>query len=199
MTSDLAAVDPAVDPSTNPHIVQLFDAPRSLADAVSLFLIEGRALGHHLLVIARPSNWLLIKGYLEQRGVPVDDPAERITYFDAHTVRNQITTRGLLDPVKVRAAVEGLLAPHAASSKGLRIYGEVVELFAEEGSFAAAETLEACWNEVRTKYAFTLLCGYASAHFADPRHADHLRETIRLHTCARSQSADSLGSWLTTR
>ena len=54
--------------------MQLFDAPRSLADAVSHFLIEGRARGDHLLVIARASHWQLIRAYLERRGCPVDDP-----------------------------------------------------------------------------------------------------------------------------
>src|SRR6266850_3224298 len=61
------------------HIVQLFDAPRSLADAVSQFLIEGRALGNKLLVIARASHWTLVEGYLERRGFPVGDPSTPLT------------------------------------------------------------------------------------------------------------------------
>src|SRR5262245_55812582 len=69
------------------HIVQLFDAPRSLADAVSHFLIEGRARGNHLLVLARASHWQLIRAYLERRGFPVADPDERLAVVDARKFR----------------------------------------------------------------------------------------------------------------
>ena len=79
--------------STTPHIVQLFDAPRSLADAVSHFLIEARGRGDHLLVIARASHWQLIRAYLERRGVDVDAPSERITIVDARKIRSRMMRR----------------------------------------------------------------------------------------------------------
>ena len=54
MGSKVMAANGSPASRKNPaHIVQLFDAPRSLADAVSHYLIEGRAEGQHLLVIAR--------------------------------------------------------------------------------------------------------------------------------------------------
>src|SRR6476620_11335960 len=80
------------------HMVQLFDAPRSLADAVSHFLIEGRGRGDHLLVITRASHWQLIRAYLERRGCAVDDPSERLTVVDARKLRGRMMRRGVLDP-----------------------------------------------------------------------------------------------------
>jgi hypothetical protein len=182
------------------HMVQLFDAPRSLADAVSHFLIEGRGRGDQLLVITRASHWQLIRAYLERRGCPVDDPSERLTVVDARKLRSRMMRRGVLDPVRVEETLGGMIAElSTARSEGLRVYGEIVELFAEEGNFEQACTLEDYCNHLQEKYRFTLLCGYTAAHFADPCNAQHLRDVFGRHTTVKSQSADSLGTWLTTR
>jgi hypothetical protein len=180
------------------HLVQLFDAPRSLADAVSHFLIDGRAAGSHLLVIARASHWQLLRLYLERRGVPVDDPAERLTVIDARKIRARMMRRGILDPTRMHDTVGELIAQLAAQPGGLRVYGEIVELFAEEGNFEQACELEDYWNHLHEKYGFTLLCGYSAAHFADPIHAASLHAICARHTGVRSQPSDTLGSWLTS-
>ena len=185
--------------SLHEHIVQLFDAPRSLADAVSQFLIEGRALGNKLLVIARASHWTLIEGYLERRGFPIDDPSALLTVVDARKLRSRIMRRGVVDPQSMHETLGDMVEQLAAEPGGLRVYCELVELFAEEGAFDQAATLEDYWNHLGEQSAFTLLCGYSAAHFADPRHAHNLREICSRHTSVRSQSADSLGTWLTNR
>jgi len=186
-------------PHPHAHMVQLFDAPRSLADAVSHFLIEGRARGEHLLVIARASHWQLIRAYLERRAFPVDDGAELLTVIDARKIRARMMRRGLLDPGRMEETLGTMMAEFATGSRGLRVYGEVVELFAEEGNFEQACALEDYWNHLHGKYRFTLLCGYSAAHFADPCHSQHLRDVFGRHTSVKSQSADSLGSWLASR
>jgi hypothetical protein len=181
------------------HVVQLFDAPRSLADAVSHYLIEGRAAGQHLLTIARASHWQLIRAYLERRGLPVEDGAEHLTVIDARKIRARIMRRGVLDPARMEETLGGMVTELSAGRRGLRVYGEIVELFAEEGNFEQACALEDYWNHLQARYGFTLLCGYSAAHFADPRNTHHLREVCGRHTAIKSQPADSLGTWLTTR
>jgi len=183
----------------HPHLVQLFDAPRSLADAVSHYLIEGRAAGQHLLVIARASHWQLIRAYLERRGLPVANGSENLTVIDARKIRARLMRRGVLDPARMEDTLGGMLTELSVAPGGLRAYGEIVELFAEEGNFEQACALEDYWNHLQGKYGFTLLCGYSAAHFADPRNTHHLREVCGRHTAVKTQPADSLGTWLTTR
>jgi hypothetical protein len=182
-----------------PHLVQLFDAPRSLADAVSHYLIEGRAAGQHLLVIARASHWQLTRAYLERRGFAVEDASADLTVIDARKIRTRLMRRGVLDPARMDETLGGMLTELSAAPGGLRMYGEIVELFAEEGNFEQACSLEDYWNHLQKKYGFMLLCGYSAAHFADPRNSHHLREVCGRHTAVKSQPADSLGTWLTTR
>ena len=192
------AHDSAVLSATHPHIVQLFDAPRSLADAVSHFLIDGRAHGDHLLVIARASHWQLIRAYLERRGVNADDPSERLTVIDARKIRARLMRRGVLAPARMEETLDGLVAELASGPGGLRAYGEIVELFAEEGNFEQACALEDYWNYLQENYRFTLLCGYSAAHFADPKNSRYLRDVCVRHSMIKTQSADALGTWLTT-
>jgi MEDS: MEthanogen/methylotroph, DcmR Sensory domain len=142
-----------------PHLVQLFDAPRSLADAVSHYLIDGRAAGQHALVIGRTSHWQLIRAYLERRAFPVDESTEHLTVLDARKVRARIMRRGVLDPARMEETLAGMLAALSAVPGGLRVYGEIVELFAEEGNFEQACVLEDYWNHLQKTYGFTLLCG----------------------------------------
>ncbi len=199
VVSPTRAHDGSVPGDMHTHVVQLFDAPRSLADAVSHFLIEGRGRGDHLLVITRASHWQLIRAYLERRGCPVDDPSERLTVVDARKLRSRMMRRGALDPARMEETLGGMIAELSTAPEGLRVYGEIVELFAEEGNFEQACTLEDYCNHLQQKYRFTLLCGYSAAHFADPASSHHLREICNRHSAVKSQSADSLGTWLTTR
>lgn len=52
------------------------------------------------------------------------------------------------------------------------------------------------WNQLGAKASFTLLCGYASAHFGDPRHAAALHRICRAHARADTYPGDLLGAWL---
>jgi hypothetical protein len=189
----------SLSPAAPAHHVQLFDAPRSLADAVSHYLIEGRNQGEQLLVIARASHWQLIQAYLERRGFPVDASSDILTVIDARKLRSRLTRRGVLDPALVTETLGGMLAELSDVPRRVRVYGEVVELFAEEGNFEQACALEDYWNHLQKTHGFTLLCGYSAAHFADPRNSCHLRDVCERHTAVKSQPADALGTWLTTR
>jgi DcmR-like sensory protein len=193
------ANQPSSSLKTPAHIVQLFDAPRSLADAVSHYLIEGRAACQHLLAIARASHWQLIRAYLERRGLAVEDSSAHLTVIDARKIRARMMRRGVLDPARMEETLTRMLTELSSAPGGLRVYGEIVELFAEEGNFEQACALEDYWNHLQKKYGFMLLCGYSAAHFADPGNTYHLREVCARHTAVKSQPADSLGTWLTTR
>jgi hypothetical protein len=182
------------------HLVQLFDAPRSLADTVSRYLAEGWTRGDQLLVIARPRNWELIAGYLEGRGCPVRDTSahERIHVIDAVQLLRRIRRRGAFDRGRAQQLLTSIVADAAAPARPLCVYGELVELLAEEGNFETAGVVEDVWNDLRASFTFRLLCGYLAAHFADPRTATSLRRICDKHTAVQTHSADSLGSWLTS-
>ena len=81
----------------------------------------------------------------------------------------------------------------------LWIYGEMVDVLAEERNFAAARYLEELWNELGLRQSFTLLCGYSSAHFADASMAHMLAEICNRHTHIHSGDEDVMGNWVLKR
>ena len=72
----------------------------------------------------------------------------------------------------------------------------MVDLLAEEGNLDAAHELEELWNEIADRYSITLLCGYAAAHFSDPRTAQMLRAICDAHTRVAARTDDTLGNWV---
>jgi hypothetical protein len=84
----------------------------------------------------------------------------------------------------------------ARSAHGLRIYGEMVDILAEERNFGAVRQLEDLWNGLAARQSFQLLCGYSSAHFADPETAHLLPHICSRHTDVVIDDDDVLGRWV---
>ena len=101
---------------------------------------------------------------LERRGFAVEDSSADLTMIDARKIRTRLMRRGVLDPARMDETLGGILTELSAAPGGLRVYGEIVELFAEEGNFEQACSLEDYWNHLQKKYGFMLLCGYSAAH-----------------------------------
>ena len=178
------------------HMVQLFDEPESRAEGVAAFLYRALCDGAPLLVVARPINWTPIRARLESMGCRVAetihegrlvvlDAAATLASFVEDTPNSTLFQRHLGDTI-ARLSKHGQV--HA--------YGEMVDILAEQGRFDAAHELEMLWNQLAARESFTLLCGYASAHFGDARDADALRRICRAHTQVRAEESDLLGTWL---
>ena len=181
------------------HLVQLFDSPESLCESVGAFLHGALHGGAHLLVVAKPANAEGIGEVLRSLG---HDPAAlieqaRLTVLNARLtlssfMRNGLPVKDLFD-ANVGELVKALCADAPVP---LHVYGEMVELLAEEGNFRGAGELERLWNELAEGHSFTLLCGYSSAHFAPVDAAAPLQHICRAHTRINQSAADFLGTWL---
>jgi hypothetical protein len=181
------------------HVVRLFDDADSLAETVAAFLYEGWNQDETLLVVARPENWALVARGLGASGCPVNEAAlsGRLVVLDAATTLAKFFRNSRPVADRFEDTLGKLVARLCdQSGKPLRIYGEMVDILAEQGDFVSATDLERLLNELGTKYPLRLLCGYASGHFGDPRTADLLREICSAHDHACATPSDLLGSWL---
>lgn len=181
------------------HILQLFDTPDSLGNVVSAFLYEGWEAGEHLLVLAKPRHWGRIADRLARRGCSESDAVEqgRLTVLDVHAALPGFMRGQLVDEALFLSTIGALVARLASDSRGgLRIYGELVEVLAEEANFEAVRQLEDVWNRLREQHQFTLLCGYSAAHFAGFGATPALRAICDRHTRVQRNASDVLGSWL---
>ncbi len=180
------------------HVAHFFDTAESLAETVAAFVSEGLALGEHILLVITPDRLKLVQKKLAQNGVACEDPAiaRHLTILDADATLDCIVRSSYPDRRRFDAVVGTIVRDLSRRADGLRAYGEMVDLLAADGDFAAAHRLETLWNELGEQCAFTLLCGYSAVHFGDPRSADALRLLCGTHVHVHAKPADYLSAWL---
>jgi hypothetical protein len=186
------------DGAATAHEVQLFDSEESRADAVAEFFGEGFLSGDSMLAVVDAQHWYAIAMRMVANGLPVDD-AMRVGQFvvrDAEATLQTFMRRDRPDSRLFVATVGTLVSGLAARGRRLRIYGEMVDVLAAQGDYAAARELEEMWNELGSYRAFTLFCGYNAAHFGDPRNAVDLRRICTAHSDVRSDRRDPLAAFL---
>ena len=72
---------------------------------------------------------------------------------------------------------------HASGTAGpVRVFGELVALLWESGQAGAAIDVEALWNEMASRYSFSLLCGYSAQSVSSPELSDALTQVCLAHT-----------------
>jgi hypothetical protein len=179
------------------HHVQLFDSSKSLVETVSEFLAAGFHRGEPLLIVATPPHRELLSRGLESAGVSVHNAmlANRIVMADAAQTLDKFLRRDVPSPIAFDEVIGGLLA-RLADGRRLCIYGEMVDVLAARGNYKGAQLLEELWNSLAERESFTLLCGYASGHFGDPRTAKHLGEICAAHHHLQRKPGDLLASFL---
>ena len=180
-----------------PHAVQLFDADASRARAVASFVREGLQSRERVVVVMRAQAWTLAAVSLAN-DVALSDAidAGRLTVLDADATLERLMRDGALDPVVFAEMVGPLVAAEVPGTRGLRIYGEMVDLLAAGGDFAAAQQLESLWNDLRSRTPFKLFCGYSSMHFPGSDGREALRAIRRLHTHTHLSAQDVIGMHL---
>lgn len=182
------------------HIVQFFDLPETLATSVARFVHEALVSGQNALVVARPSNVSAIGRELAARGLSPQEAidAGRLVIRDAGVLLSEFMSPTGPRPDAFEATVGGSVRDlEGQSPAGLSVYGEMVDILASEGSFDAAEQLEALWNDLGGRVPFTLMCGYSAAHFAANSTAQsRLHRICALHSDVRQDRTDMLATWL---
>ena len=185
--------------SEGQHVFRLFDTTDSVAGTVATFLCDGWDAGDWMLVVIKMRNWYPVERRLRRRGFPVASALEdgRLIVLDAAMTQPAIMNGELPDREGFFSTLGRLVARLWTASNGrLRIYEEHAELLAEEGNFDGAYVLEQLWEEIRGRFACTVLCGYSAAHFADAASADALRRICQSHSDVQCESSDILARWL---
>ena len=114
--------------------------------------------------------------------------------LDAKDTLRRIMRRGYVNAVQFDDVVGRLVRTLNARAQGVRVYGAMVDLLAEDRDFPRAADLENLWNQLGREVPFTLLCGYHAAHFGDPRNADALRLLCQWHSEINENSYDDLAA-----
>jgi hypothetical protein len=123
----------------------------------------------------------------------------RLSVLDAATTLARTTRFGVVDRQLFFGHLGALVGRLVTESTGVRIYGEMVELLAEEGDLHGAQLVERLWNELSDRQPFSLLCGYSAAHFTDAHALPALHAICGAHSRVQQDTSDLLGNWLISR
>jgi hypothetical protein len=181
------------------HLLRLFDTIESRADTIGAYVKRGLAANQHVVLFAKSAHWKAADKRLSsgRRCVGSAFAAGRLTVLDAHETLDEITKQGLPDRARFSACIARAIPQNRRPQKcGVRVYGEIVDLLAEELNFAGVISLEKLWNDQLKTRRFTLMCGYSSAHFGNPLARSALRAICRCHSRIERAEDDSLGSFL---
>jgi hypothetical protein len=166
------------------HRMQVFDSAESAADTVAAFLREGLACGDTLLVTMRLAHWNLVSARLVSASLADAIAKGQLTVLDANRTLGRIMWNGIPSEALFEDAVGKLVRQLAARAGRLRVYGDMVDILAGEGNFAAARDLESFWMRLLPGHCITLFCGYSAAHVQGTA-SDPLQSILTLHSQIR--------------
>ena len=173
--------------SHHDHTAHFYDNEKQLNDAVSSFLHEGFSAGQPLVVIATPKHRQSLARVLKSRGLEVRKAVQsgRLAWRDARQTLDRVMVNQVPDANLFSQHVGGLIAFALARTPmtgTLRAYGEMVDELWRAGNQEGALRLEEMWNELATRYSFSLFCGYDMANFSRESDAPALKAVCDRHS-----------------
>jgi len=159
--------------------------------------MTGFQRGEALLVVATPEHRELLTLKLEQGGVNIREAtmASRLVLLDAAQTLDKFMRKNTPSRIAFDEVV-GTQVARLAEHGRVCIYGEMVDVLAARGLYKAAYQLEVLWNALGKREPFTLFCGYASGHFADPKGASALGPICEAHSHLHRKKDDLLAEYL---
>ena len=171
-------------PASSDHIVQVYQDPGFLAEAVSQFIGSGLRRGEGALVIARPAHWEFFARQLRADGCDVSGALSvgQLAYLDAHTLLSKLMRNGIPDEKLFRETVGGAVEDMRRRFGGLRAFEEVVDLLWQDGSREAAILLEELWDDLAKVQPFSLLCAYFMDLLDDGSYGGPIESVCQVHS-----------------
>jgi hypothetical protein len=144
------------EPAHGDHIVQIYQDPAFLAEAVAEYLGTGLKRGEAAIVIARPEHTARFVEKLGARAEP-----GQLVLLDAEETLAKFMADGMPQWNAFHEVVGGLIAQVRLQYPTVRAYGEMVDILWQQGNREAATRLEEFWNELTRLQTFSLFCAYA--------------------------------------
>jgi hypothetical protein len=157
MTSDVLR-----QPGRCDHFVQTYTDDHHLAAVVADYLGSGLTRNEAAVMMATSPHVQFVLRRLSMLGIDVPGAIDRrqVLILDAQETLASFMIDGWPDRNRFLRIVAAALEPvRPAASRGVRLYGEMVELLWRHSADATME-LERLWNEVLRAEGASLLCGY---------------------------------------
>jgi excisionase family DNA binding protein len=165
------------------HVVQFYEADRSLHAAAGAFLGAALRTGGAAVVVATAEHRAGLEERLAADGIDVGAAVAEGRYLalDAAETLARMMAGGAPDAQTFAAIIGGIIAQAGAGGRRVHAFGEMVALLAGGGNPAAALRLETLWNDLRTRRSFALLCAYPMARLGEATTTEVLGQICAAH------------------
>ncbi|HET6405319.1 MAG TPA: MEDS domain-containing protein [Candidatus Thermoplasmatota archaeon] len=143
------------------HIVQLYESPHELEDAIHVWLGASLRRGGAALLLGPRHVGDALRAPLEA-AAPGAERDARLLILDGDALLAEFVRDGVADTERF----ERLVAPHlarvraAAGGGEMRAWGALVDTLVKRGDREAARALEEAWNRIIAAHGIKLLCSY---------------------------------------
>jgi hypothetical protein len=166
------------------HFVQFYQDATIVIDKVVRRTAAALRKGSSSVIIATLAHRLEIEARLARLGIHNKANLEgRFIALDAAETLAKFMVDGWPDESRFHEAVGGCVAEATARSadRYVTAFGEMVALLCADGKAAAAIRLEHLWNDLGSRFSFSLFCAYPLSLFANDREAHDLLQVCAQH------------------
>ncbi len=166
------------------HFVGFYETEEFLVDSVRDFLTPGLRAGDAAIVVANDAHRDSVDRALMAAGIDLIQArgCGRYIALDASEALATFMVDGSPDAARFTTAIGQLVSRAVKSAHNVRIYGEMVAVLWDEGNVAAAIALEDLWNDLATRYPFSLFCAYPTRAFDTDASAEGYRTICGQHS-----------------
>ena len=168
------------------HFVRFYEAESLLVDEVADFAERALRSGGHAVVIATQAHLAALASKLRGFGCAAGmdtGTTSRLVTLDAEQKLARFMVDGWPNEALFLSSVGALMARVTTPGGApVHAFGEMVGLLCERGEYEAALHLEALWNELARRYAFSLFCAYSQALFSSAEHSAMFEHVCAAHT-----------------
>lgn len=166
------------------HFVGFYETEAFLVDSVCDFLVPGLLAGDAAIVVATEAHRDSFDRALMAAGIELPEAQRcgRYIALDASEALATFMVDGMPAWTRFSTAIGQLVSRAAEGARNVRIYGEMVAVLWDEGNVGAAIAVEDFWNDIATKYPFSLFCAYPMRVFEADASTEGLRTICGQHS-----------------
>lgn len=147
------------------HSVAFWHTDDNLAESLIAYVANGLAAGEAVLVAATPAHHRLLESGLVAIGIDPEAVSASGQYLplDADALHTDLPRLHHIDHDRFDSLIGQTAEQVSKRWQKFRVFGEIVDLYWRRDDDHLALELEACWNELRSRLPFPLLCAYELA------------------------------------
>ena len=159
---------PQSDVADRGHSVAFWHDESSLVERITGYAALGLTGGEAVLLAVTGERGDAVQARLTDLGIDVGAATRsgQLVRVDAGEVHEALVRDSQVDQELFEALVGTAVSRIESRWKSLRVFGEIVDLYWQRGDGHLAVQLESCWDDLRRRHDFPLLCAYQVAEDA---------------------------------